>query len=144
MYKKSDHVCKWFCNGEGICGLNGSFCMNPFCEEGCRIQNEEIFHVRDVVSQFEKDDEPLKILTTGDIHHELKTKGRLVSDYLIPYSAIDEMNVSPSLFIKEAIRRVREKYDEADFYDRDYYATKYIYQNVEFSNGELGIYVIKT
>ena len=97
MYKKSDHVSKWFCNGEGICGLNGSFCMNPFCEEGCRIQNDETFHDVDILLRFEKDNKPLKILKTGDIHRELKTKGRLVSDYLIPYSTIDEMN-APSVF----------------------------------------------
>lgn len=142
MYKKCDgNPCTWFLNGEGTCQLNGSLCANPFSEEGCKIQDDEIFHSQ-TEPRFKEDKNPLRILTKKDVFEKLDVKGRLVADYFIPYSDIDMMNVTPSLIIKNAINVVRDKYKKGDFCGQAYDATLYIYQNVEFSDGVIGIYVI--
>ena len=143
MYKKCDgNPCTWFLNGEGTCSLNGSLCANPFSEEGCKIQDDEIFH-NPTEPRFKEGRIPLRILTKKDVFKKLNVKGRLVADYFIPYSEIDMMNVSPSLIIKNAIDVVRDKYKKGDFCDQAYDAELYIFQNVELFRNIIGIYVIK-
>ena len=116
--------------------------MNPFSEDGCKIQDDEIFH-NPIAPRFKEGSIPLRVLTKGDVSRELEVKGRLVADYFIPYNDIDSMNVSPSLIIKHAIDDVREKYKKGDFYDQAYDAELHIFQNVELIDGVTGIYVIK-
>lgn len=140
MYKKGN-VCTWFLNGEGTCQLNGSLCANPFSDEGCKIQDDEIFHSK-AAPRFKEDKNPLRILTKKDVFKKLDVKGRLVADYFIPYSDIDMMNVTPSFIIKNAIDVVRDKYKKGDVCDQAYDAALYIFQNVELFDGVIGIYVI--
>lgn len=141
-YKKyGGNLCKWFLNGEGICFLNGSWCVNPFSEEGCKIQNDEIFH-DSIEPRFENDNKPFNTLKKVDIFRKLDANGRLVADYFIPYDDIDKMNVTPSLVIKHAIEIVREKYQKGDFTAKDDDAECYIFHNVELIDGVIGIYVI--
>ena len=143
MYKKCDgNPCVWFLNGEGTCQLNGSLCANPFSEDGCKIQDDEIFH-NPAEPRFKEGRMPLRVLKTADVFKKLDVKGRLVADYFIPYSDIDAMNVTPSLIIKNAIDVVRDKYKKSDFCDQAYDAELHIFQNVELIDGVTGIYVIK-
>lgn len=144
MYKKCDgNPCTWFLNGEGTCQLNGSLCASPFSEEGCKIQDDEIFH-RQTEPRFKADKNPLCILTKKDVFKKLDAKGRSIADYFIPYSDIDAMKVASSLIIKNAIDVVRDKYKKSDFYDQAYDTAIYIFQNYELFDGITGIYVIMT
>lgn len=143
MYKKCDgNPCVWFLNGEGTCQLNGSLCASPFSEEGCKIQDAEIFH-KPTEPRFKEDRNPLPVLKKIDVFKKLDVKGRLVADYFIPYSTIDTMRVTPSLIIKNAIDVVRDKYKKGDLSDQSYDAAVYIFQNVELLDGVTGIYVIE-
>lgn len=143
MYKKCDgNPCTWFLNGKGTCYLNGSLCANPFSEEGCKIQDDEIFH-NPTESRFEEGRIPLRILKKTDVLKNLDVKGRLVADYFIPYSEIDAMNVTPSLIIQNAIDVVRDKHKKGDACCQAYDAELYIFQNVELIDGVIGIYFIE-
>ena len=142
MYKKcGGNPCTWFLNGEGTCQLNGSLCANPFSEDGCKIQDAEIFH-KLTEPRFKEGKNPLPILTQKDVFKKLDVKGRLVADYFVSYSDIDAMTVTPSMIIKNAIAVVRDKYNKGDFCDQSYDAALYIFQNVELLDGVTGIYVI--
>lgn len=143
MYKKcDDNPCTWFLNGDGTCQLNGGLCANPFSEEGCKIQDAEIFH-NQTEPRFKEDKYPLPILTKKDVFKILDVKGGLVADYFVSYSDIDAMTVTPSMIIKNAIAVVRDKYKKGDFCDQAYDAEVHIFQNVELIDGVTGIYVIK-
>ena len=144
MYKKCDgNPCTWFLNGEGVCFLNGSYCMNPFSEEGCKIQDDEIFH-EPTSLRFKESDKPLGVITKGEIFSKLNVKGRVVADYFIPYAEIEEMNVNPYVAIKYAIKTVREKYNKCNLLLQALDAKCYIFHNMELVDGVIGIYIIMT
>lgn len=62
----------------------------------------------------------------------------LIADWFIPYSHMDEVDVTPSDVIDHGIDMVKRKLDVAEYH---HYSRMRMYHNVEMA-GQLGIYII--
>lgn len=137
----SDRVaCMWFMNGEGRCFLNGCGCADPFSENGCRIQHDEVFHREgEFVNNF-KAGKVLGAMKKADVFREEGIKrGDLVADWFIPYNEL-EKTMCPAKEIKHGLEEIDRKFDEAPGWHKP--DETCVYQNVEMC-GTTGVYIMK-
>ena len=137
--KREGNICKWYLKYEGACFCNGSLCCNPFSNEGCCIQNRDIFKTDKDRDGYEPSKEDEK-LTKAEVWDVLEVKkGDVIGDWIIPYSNMDRYRIDPGIIIRDAKERV-----DAKFKDEDIKIVRSgVFHNVEVLTGEYGVYIVK-
>lgn len=136
-------ICLWLDQGIGACGLNGGTCGCPFSKKGCEIQCKEIFKEEPTdlnSNRYTPNNSKYsnRILTKAGIFKRIGLrKGMAIAEWFIPYYEIDMTAVSPLVYIKDGIDRVKEKLKKSNYNVNRIR----IYHNVEIAE-VIGIYIL--